>query len=266
MFDLFQSHCQVCGNLFKRNKYKWVIRGKRAWVCQACNSKLERRVSSAAFGKEVDWPEVRPPSGCGKMFGFLGTGAVGLLVLSFINNAMFDKNRAPSAPAVSTISEPLPSKAPAPKVPLFRDPLRATESVLNMGLTDTAPGKQAWRKTDPGWYGLAKMVTHKGGLSKVGDVDNDITCMHSSDYVDHVKSVRWTANVFNEAGAAATLPKYKELCMKYAQSLGCPIPLELFQNVNPTNGQKLETEEAVFEIKRLAYKLGYGWEFMITSN
>lgn len=72
MFGLFASRCQICGNVFRRNRYLWTIRGKKAWVCPTCNSKLERQKSKQAFDPdaEVFLPEVNDEErsgygGCG---------------------------------------------------------------------------------------------------------------------------------------------------------------------------------------------------------
>lgn len=44
------SHCAVCGNDFKKVKYKWQHDGKDHYVCPHCNQRLERERSRLAFG------------------------------------------------------------------------------------------------------------------------------------------------------------------------------------------------------------------------
>jgi len=267
MFGLFVSQCQICGSGFKKQRYRWTIRGKKAWVCPRCNTQLERRTSSAAFGTEVDYPEVRNPGGCGcrSSLGCLGIGFLLLVVIALLA----PKTTVPDQKGLSD-SPQLPqstlSTAPSVKVPLFQKPSRAVAAPISLGLQDTSPEKPAWRNGEGEWYGLSKIITHKGAFSKVGDVDNDITCMHTSSDSHQVMQVRWTANVFNLDGASSTLPKFKELCLSYCRQLGSDLPESLFENVDPQKGQFLETSHAVFEIKRLDYKLGYGWIFTIKSK
>lgn len=160
---------------------------------------------------------------------------------------------------------PLTPEAPLSSVPLFRSPQQAAKTPLDLGLVDTAPNRPAWRDGELGWYSLAKLVTHKGGLTKVGDVDDDITCMHSSRTKERVEYARWTANVFNQADTT-TAPRFKELCLAYVRKLGCDVPTALFDKVDPINGQRFDTPAATFELKKLSYKLGYGWQLTITAK
>jgi len=136
---------------------------------------------------------------------------------------------------------------------------------FDLGLSDTAADRDAWRKNELGWYGLAKIVTHKAAGKNVGDMDNDITCMHSSQSPDRVDYVRWTANIFNSADAV-TPSKFKELCLAYVRKLGCRVPGALFVQVNPSDGQFFETDEATFKLERLKYKIGHGWQFTVTAK
>lgn len=171
--------------------------------------------------------------------------------------------------ATGSTSAALKSTAGAvtvPRIPLFRDPVKAAGVPLSMGLKDTAEGKPAWRSGELGWYSLATVVTHTGKLSKAGDVDNSIDCYLESNNSSQVERVTWTAKVFNPEGQAATLPRFKELCLQYASRLGCPTPAGLFENVNPDKGQQLETADAVFVIDKLPFKQGFGWRFRITSK
>ena len=261
--------CQICGSSFNRTKYSWQIRGQKAWVCPTCNSALQKKVSAAAFGRDVDYPEVMKPDGC-----FL-LGCVGKLALLFVvvvgASALFSDRKSPSATSVPTSNRPEdPALAEAKKIqrstiPLFNRPADAVKVPFELGLSDTDGTKPAWRVGDPGWYGLAKIVTHKGSYTTVGDIDNDISCMHSSHSIDHVEYVRWTANHFNSADST-TPSKFKELCLAYARKLGCETPNELFVQVDPTKGQQLDTPEATFKLERLTYKIGYGWQFTITGK
>jgi hypothetical protein len=268
MFGLFQSHCQICGNSFNRTRYRWQIRGSTAWVCPRCNSTLEKRVSAAAFGRPVDFPEVRPPSGCGGLVGLFLVAIVLAGVASLVVNRSSSK---PSRPAPTQSSGslapavPLTPEAPLSSVPLFRSPQQAAKASLDLGLVDTDHTKPAWREGELGWYSLAKLVTHKGGLKKVGDVDDDITCMHASKTKEQVEYVRWTANIYNRADTT-TAPRFKELCLAYVRKLGCEVPVALFDKVDPINGQHFDTTAATFELKKVSYDLGYCWQLTITAK
>jgi hypothetical protein len=72
--------------------------------------------------------------------------------------------------------------------------------------------------------------------------------------------------VYNPDGQNATLPRFRELCLKYTAQLGCTVPAVLFQNVSPESGQQLETSEAHFIIEKLDYAQGFGWSFRITAK
>lgn len=100
---------------------------------------------------------------------------------------------------------------------------------------------------------------------KVGDVDNDITCTHSSDVPDYIQSVRWKANCFNAADTT-TPAKFKELCLAYVARLGFKPPEGLFAGIDPSKGQEFETPEATFKLERISYKIGYGWIFTVTGK
>lgn len=287
MFGLFQSRCQICNTHFSRTKYKWQIRGRKAWVCPACNAALKKRVSAAAFGSEVEFPEVRKRGGCG-LLGCLGILFLPLIAIGLISDLISDRASTSTSPTKSVTDSPVPSGpkasnlpsaaggAPVPsvvaaknrtasKVPLFNTPLDAARIPFGLGLSDTASGKAPWREGELGWYGLAKIVTHKGALSRVGDIDNDITCMHSSLSPGIIEYVRWTANHFN-SDDKSTPARFRELCLAYARKLGCKIPDTLFLKVDPAKGQVIDTPEAIFKLERLAYKIGYGWQFTITGK
>jgi hypothetical protein len=199
------------------------------------------------------------PKGCG-CGGCLIILIIGLLIAAIISAILPNPNR------VVPLAVPTAPIGQAPKIPLFLEPTKAANLPLELGLKDTAQGRAPWRQSDDRWYALASIVTHTGKLTKVGDVDNDITCLHESTTPSHVTQVTWTANVFNPEGQTATLPKFRELCLKYTSRLGCPIPPELFQNVDPAKGQQLETSQARFLIEKLAYNRGHGWRFRIMAK
>lgn len=266
MFGLFQSRCPVCGSHFRRTKYKWQIRGQKAWVCPTCNSALQKRVSAAAFGKDVDFPEIKRPNGCGSLgcmvkLAFLFVVAAALSAL-FSNRTSRTGESASNPAPTQTVEQ---RRQPRSKVPLFNSPSDVVKLPLELGLSDTATDKPAWRVGELGWYGLAKIVTHKGGYSKVGDVDNDITCMHSSQSAEKIDYVRWTVNHFNSADTSSAA-KFKELCLSYIRKLGCSTPAALFVGVDPSKGQLIETEHAIFKLERIEYKMGYGWQFTVTGK
>lgn len=277
MFGFSQSRCQVCGNTFNRARYKWQIHGKTAWVCPSCNATLEKRVSAAAFGKPVEFPDVRPPDGC---LGRVGCGTtllcvIGLTtVVSLINNRTTIQNlasqqkRSPARLEAEDRSTPPPSRSQITthsRIPLFSDPSRAANVPILLGLTDTVPDGPSWRKGEVEWAALASVVTHHGNLERDGDVDNNISCLHTSTTQDRVESVRWRANIFDPTDHT-TAARFKELCLSYLPHLGCQIPAGLFEKVNPEVGQRLETEEATFELERVGYRVGFGWQFIITAK
>jgi hypothetical protein len=206
--------------------------------------------------------------GCG-CSGCLGTLLMGSLLLAVIG-AFLPKS--PSAvpaadgagpSAIATSSGPPATK---PQIPLFLQPQQAAQLPLELGLTDTAPGRSAWREGPHGWYALATVTTHTGKLAKEGDIDNTITCLHESTSPGHIDRVTWTAHVFNPDGQAATLPRFREVCLQYTARLGCPLPEGLFQKVSPEKGQQLETDQAHFSIEKLSFTQGFGWRYCITSK
>jgi hypothetical protein len=200
--------------------------------------------------------------GCG---GCLGLVAIAFLLLSLIAVLLPENSRdSPSdkRPTSSAAVSPLLTS----KVPLFVQPTLAAAIPLELGLSDTAPNLPAWRESEDHWYALATITTYTGKLTKVGDVDNTITCFHESKQSAQIDRVTWTANVFNPDGQAATLPRFRQLCLRYTARLGCAVPAELFQDVSPDNGQQLETREAHFIIEKLSYAQGFGWRFRITSK
>jgi|JI10StandDraft_1071094.scaffolds.fasta_scaffold698335_1 hypothetical protein len=172
----------------------------------------------------------------------------------------------PTAPPL-TAEQPEPPNSHSPKIPLFRTPQQAAAVPLELGLKDIVSGKPLWRDDGSGgWYALSSVITYRGKQSKVGDVDNTIECLHESNSRSRVDRATWTARVFNPDDQAVTLPKFKEICLKYVTKLGCKMPPNLFVDVNPETGQTRETDEGTFEIQKLAFKLGFGWQFRVTSK
>ncbi len=196
--------------------------------------------------------------GCGGCFSLLILGGMVLVGIGFLLPQKQSVTGAPSNLAADT--------ATVSRIPLFRDPVKAAGVPLSMGLKDTAEGNPTWRAGELGWYSLATVVTHVGNLSKVGDVDNSIDCYHESKSDSQVERVTWTAKAFNSEGQAATLPRFKDLCLRYVSQLGCPAAPGLFEKVDPEKGQRLETSEALFEIEKLPFKQGLGWRLRITSK
>jgi hypothetical protein len=205
----------------------------------------------------------KQPGGCG-CSGCLTLLILGCVVAAGIGFLLPQKQ--PVTGSTSASSKLTAGAVTAPRIPLFRNPVQAAGVPLSMGLKDTAEGKPAWRAGELGWYSLSTLVTHVGKLSKVGDVDNSIDCYHESNGGSQVERVTWTAKVFNPEGQAATLPRFKELCLKYASQLGCPLPAGLFENVDPAKGQRLETVDATFDIEKLTYDQGFGWRFRVTAK
>lgn len=202
-----------------------------------------------------------------------GCGCGGCLLLLFIAGGVIfiiGAFLSPSHPSTAPALAAKPSARPdgrSPKIPLFRTPQQAAALPLELGLKDTVSGKPLWRDDGSGgWYALSSIVTYQGKLSRVGDVDNNIECLHESGSRSRVDRVTWTARVFNPDGQAVTLPKFKAICLKYVTKLGCKIPPGLFVDVNPETGQTLETEEGTYQIQKLAFKMGFGWQFRVTSK
>ena len=48
--QLRPEQCTLCGNVFKRNAYRWEIDSKKEWQCIYCNERMERRQSAGNFG------------------------------------------------------------------------------------------------------------------------------------------------------------------------------------------------------------------------
>lgn len=272
MFGLFSSRCQVCGSPFKRKRYRWTIRDKKAWVCPRCNSELEKRASAAAFGREVNWPEIREESGCGGLGCLIIIGLIGFSIFGSFSNR--SGSRPASASPVNTNgnqavqpSSPERDNRYVSKIQIFNFPEKAARLPLSLGLTDTAPDQGTWRRGgDSDWYALSKMVIAQENPAQSAPLNNEITCLHRSTYSSYVEQVKWTANVFNEAEATIIMPQFKQLCLDYCRQMGCLVPPELFINVDPSKGQKLETADAKFGLEKLAYKTGYGWELIVEAK
>ena len=123
MFGLFAFRCDICGNIFRRNKYRWSIRGKKVWVCPPCNSKLERQKSKQAFDPdaELNLPDVRGrSSGCGGCLALIIGGIIiSAVVLPMAHNGTkTSSNDIAATPAGSTPSGTAPAplaRAPAQK-------------------------------------------------------------------------------------------------------------------------------------------------------
>jgi hypothetical protein len=52
LFKPANRACGFCGNDLHKKYHVWIIEGKKVKVCNYCNQKIERKKSSAAWGKK----------------------------------------------------------------------------------------------------------------------------------------------------------------------------------------------------------------------
>lgn len=266
---MFNARCQICGTPFRSKRFKWKIRGQTAWVCPNCNSKLDRRVSSAAFGAEVDFPPVlKNGCGCGSMLVIGLVALVGIGMFKSCNEKTFvpvaDIPPPPSPAYVPTRDKPKSPPKPAPKIPLFHDPEKAIQTVFDLGLTNSSGEKAKWEKTERGWSSLSKKLDPRSESAKVTDLGNGLICVHSSSREERIETVTWTIRT---AGSSPQIPAvFQESCLAYCSKLGTSIPPELFKSPDPSGEQHLITFDATFELMKLDAELGKGWTLTIKEK
>jgi len=147
----------------------------------------------------------------------------------------------------------------------FRKPQQCVDLQTKHGFKAYKGVKPIWKSSELGWYSQTQMTTHKGGLTKVGDVDNDMTCYFSGEK-SSIKFVRIKANCYNPEGAAATLKAFKKVVAGLSLDLGVADPNKILSKVDPVKGKTIDTDTYTIEIKRDTFKLGYGWVFTLTTK
>ncbi|MCH7227346.1 hypothetical protein [Haloferula sp. A504] len=148
----------------------------------------------------------------------------------------------------------------------FRKPKECIELPLKYGLKPLAGPQPTWRDLGLGWTSQTEVTTHKGGLTKVGDIDNDVTCLFSSSGEESIESVKVTANCFNAEGATATLKKFRQVIEGLLQAWNVDRSAEVFAKFDPTEGRKIEGETYVIELQHEKFRTGYGIVFKMTTK
>jgi hypothetical protein len=157
------------------------------------------------------------------------------------------------------------SKIRLPILEAFRDPKRLVSEVIDFGLTNSDNDLPVWRFNGDYWYSLAQIITHHGAYLRVGDVDNRITCMHSSESKNQVQMVRWTADVFNADGKEPTESSFRQFCSKYLELLDLPSS-EVTKALMSNEEKIFETSCATISFKYLTYEFGYGRQLQINTK
>jgi len=148
----------------------------------------------------------------------------------------------------------------------FDEPAKCIEIPLKLGLKPGTGPKPTWKDLGLGWMSTTKMQTHTGRFRRVGDVDNDITCLFYSEKQDFVQYVRVTANCFNKDGESTTLTKFRAVLTGLVQELGIPDAVTSLASIPPDEDSKLDGKTYTIEFKREKYEMGYGWTFTLTTK
>ena len=123
----------------------------------------------------------------------------------------------------------------------------------------------AWRDDGLGWGSVSSVTTYVAALAKVGDVDNDLTCMFTSSRQDCVQWLRVTANCFNSKGEAATLEKFDEVTKGLLMELKIS-DAKLLSELNLRKNCVIDRLDFVITVQRESYRFGYGITFKLESK
>lgn len=148
----------------------------------------------------------------------------------------------------------------------FADPARCIRLPLKYGLKTSTGVPPSWQDKGLGWYSQTEITTHKGRLTRVGDVDNNITCRFQSDNASAIKYVVVKANCFNAEGEGATLAKYNQFVTDLLKDLGIQNIDPILKGADAKKGKEISTDTYSITIKREEFKFGYGWVFQLDSK
>jgi|UPI000489DF85 hypothetical protein len=152
-----------------------------------------------------------------------------------------------------------------PSFESFRSPEQCISIPVKAGFKPIGDKPLAWRQEELGWLSNTTIKTHVGQLKKVGDVDNDISCLFSGEK-EHIQYVQVKANCYNPDGAEPTIKKFREVVELLVTDLGIESPKDILKNVDPAKGKEIEGATYKITITKLPYKIGYGWMFKLETK
>jgi len=148
----------------------------------------------------------------------------------------------------------------------FRDPAKCIQIPIKLGLRTTTGQNPTWANLGMGWSSMSEVKTHTGKFSRVGDVDNSITCLFNSGDKEFIQWVRVTADCFNQEGEHATLAKFREVVTEMLKEFGIADAIATINSIPPEQDTKIDGNTYTVEFKREEYKIGYGWTFTLTTK
>jgi len=154
----------------------------------------------------------------------------------------------------------------APAIVPFNDPAKCIEIPIRFGLKPTIGSKPVWKDLGLGWSSQTTVETYKGGLSKVGDVSNEVSCYFSSKVEAEIQFVRIKANCFNAAGEGATLKKFRELVRGMLTELGIKDDTKILANLEEGKSEEIDAPTYTASFTREPFRFGYGMTFTLTSK
>ncbi len=148
----------------------------------------------------------------------------------------------------------------------FEKPKDCIAIPAKYGLQPISGSVPAWKNLGLGWFSQSSILTFKGNKQRVGDMDNEITCLFHSSVENRVEFMRLTADCFNSGGVNPTVTKFREVGTGILGDLGVPEPGEIFKHADPLKGKEISTDAYTISLKREAYRIGYGWILTLTAK
>jgi hypothetical protein len=173
----------------------------------------------------------------------------------------------PEMKPVVSKTKPRPEPEAAGGVPLFRRPEVAARLAGRFGLGESYAGSMAWKKTDAlGWNAFAISPGAGAGSGGNGAAENSVSCLLESQRGDRVEVLTLVANVFNVKAAAETIAKYKAVCLGFLSETACPVTKQFVDAIGVTEGQRADTADALFDLKKINIATGYRWELTVKAK
>lgn len=151
-----------------------------------------------------------------------------------------------------------------PLLVAFKTPDDCIKIPVKAGLAPIG-NKVEWVDLGIGYASQTTIKTHKGNLSKVGDVDNDVGCYFEGQK-EYIESVTIRANCFNSEGTAATIEKFRQVVELLATELKIDDPKGILKNVDPVKGKTIDGATYKITVTKLPYKIGFGWRLKIETK
>jgi hypothetical protein len=149
----------------------------------------------------------------------------------------------------------------------FRTPEECIRIPLELGFQPAEGLSSGWTSFAGVWGNYTTIITHRGRLSRVGDVDNEITCDIESKFEDSVEYITIRANCFNSSGEQATLEKFRSVVTGMLKELGISEALSELSSIPPSSNKKIDGDTYTIEFKRENdFQFGYGWIFLLTTK